>query len=352
MKNDTTPASGGLNEQNRDNGQPPAIDIAGALPGSRTVAAAEIVGPSGEVAALTAIIIKGATAGSTLLILAGVHGDEYEGIQTAILLARQLAPADIRGTLVIVPVTNRLAYDGISRSTPQDGRNLAREFPGSPTGSITGRLASFIHEQLIRQADFLLDLHSGGTNYALPELVGYYHNDDDPLGRQSRAAAEAFGMGVLWGHRHIAAGRTVSVALASGVPWLYTEGFGGRRIRAEEALHYLQGAYRLMVHLGMLCDASCISGFGPPAAERIRLGGTGDFDYSATAPTSGFFIPEARLLDEIAAGATIGAIYALDGTQLCTVAAEQAGVLVMLAGTPKVDKGGFLYMIVERMQCE
>ncbi|MDF2670220.1 MAG: doeB, partial [Paenibacillus sp.] len=144
-------------------------------------------------------VVKGHLPGSTLLILAAVHGDEYEGVHTVIELCRDLLPEHITGTVILVPVTNVLSYYGISRNTPEDGCNLAREFPGTIDGTVTQRLAWHVTERLLADADFLLDFHSGGAYLALTQFVGYYHHDSD-TGRRSQAAAEAFGMTTIWGH--------------------------------------------------------------------------------------------------------------------------------------------------------
>ncbi|KIL40342.1 hypothetical protein SD70_13935 [Gordoniibacillus kamchatkensis] len=42
---------------------------------------------------------------------------------------------------------------------------------------MTERIAYELHHRFLANADFLLDLHSGGTHYAVSTLVGYY---DDP----------------------------------------------------------------------------------------------------------------------------------------------------------------------------
>ncbi|SDD24281.1 hypothetical protein SAMN02799630_02929 [Paenibacillus sp. UNCCL117] len=305
----------------------------------------------GEEGSIPLHILAGAEPGPTLLVLAAVHGDEYEGVQTVIELGRLLKPGDIRGTLLMVPVANPYAYRAANRCAPEDGRNLAREFPGNPEGTLTQRLAWQIAHRLIDQADFLLDLHSGGTYYEVAELVGYYDKDETEAGRRSKAAAEAFGLEVLWGHRETGPGRTITYANERGIPWLYTEAAGGRRIKRQEQLRFRQGALRLMNHLGMLVAPGCwIEG---EAAQVIcRLGGSGDFDGSVTAECEGFFIPEVELLQRVRRGAPIGAIYDGYGREKAELCAISDGVIVGLAGTPAVAVGSVVYMIAEEYEGE
>jgi predicted deacylase len=289
-------------------------------------------------------VVQGRKPGPCLLILAAVHGDEYDGVRTVIELCRELTPEQLRGTVMMVPVANVPAYRNKSRETPIDGRNLAREFPGDPKGTFTQRLAWHLDRALIARADFLLDYHSAGMDTEIPTLVGYYHNDETAHGRASRAAAEAFGMETVWAHPTVNPGRTISAATARGIPWLYTETGGGRRIRADEQAKYREGAYRLLHHLGMLADPPArLTRPQPPV--RTRLWGDGNFDFSFTSETGGFFIPAVRLLDRVRQGDRIGTIHGMFGETLADVCAPSDGVVVALAAQPVVEPGGVVFAL-------
>lgn len=288
--------------------------------------------------------VCGEAEGPSLLVLAGVHGDEYEGIETVLRLFHDLEPGALAGTATFVPTANPLAYREGTRTTPQDDKNMARVFPGDLTGSPTERLAYHLHHRFIAKADFMLDLHSGGTHYAVATLAGYYHGENSELSRQSRAAAEAFGVDLLWAHDEIAPGRTVSSAQSLGVPWIYTEAYGGRRIRKEDSALYYEGTLSLMSHLGLLASL-------PSPLERKQaqpattVFGDGNFDSSAVSETDGFFIPSMELKTHVQAGDRIGLIYGLDGTVKQDVRSYGDGMLVMISGTPSVRKGEPLYML-------
>ena len=289
-------------------------------------------------------IVKGEEQGPTLLILAAVHGDEYDGVRTVIELIHALQPQHIRGTVLMVPVVNLPAYEEISRITPLDGKNLARAFPGSPEGSYTERLAYYLDQYILAKADFLLDLHSGAMEFSIPVLVGYYHNEEDELGRRSRAAAEAFGMETIWAHPQVGPGRTVSAAMQRGIPWLYTEASGGRRIKRAEQEQYRRGAYRLMHHLGMLLGPEAWLLEPAPAIKR-RLNGDGNFDASLLASIEGFFIPAVDLLQIVEEGDNVGSIYNIFGEELEKLGAPSFGIVVGLAEMPYVKKGGIICSI-------
>jgi len=102
--------------------------------------------------------------GPRVLLMAGNHGDEYEGCMALSLLARRLRPEAIRGELTILPFTNAPAVFAGRRRSPLDDGNLNRAFPGDPNGSPTSRLAFFLEHDLFPRHDVLFDLHSGGTS--------------------------------------------------------------------------------------------------------------------------------------------------------------------------------------------
>lgn len=293
---------------------------------------------------IPAFELAGAEDGPNLLILAGVHGDEYEGIETILRLFRDLRPEDLRGNLLMIPCANPYAYRGGSRVSPDDGVNLARVFPGKQHGTVTERLAYALHHRMITQADFMLDLHSGGTHYAVAPLVGYYHAEGSAFSRRCREAAEAFGASLLWAHDVIAPGRSVSSAQELGIPWLYTEAYGGRRVRQEDAKLFYDGTCRLMNHLEMFTEPVKWP-TGKPFVERKTIYSEGNFDYSATAEEGGFFVPAVSLESEVKQGDLIGTIYGLDGSELQRVTAGSDGFLVMLLGIPVIQKGDPVYLL-------
>ncbi len=68
----------------------------------------------------------------SLLLLAGVHGDEYEGELSLARLIRKLDASRMRGRVTILPMTNAPAVLASRRCSPLDGGNLNRAFVGDP----------------------------------------------------------------------------------------------------------------------------------------------------------------------------------------------------------------------------
>ena len=213
----------------------------GRIPGK--IAQLALPDPGGEWD-LALYVATGTRPGPTLAVLAGVHGDEYEGPVAIADLLAALDPAALTGTLIAVPVANPPAFAAGTRTSPLDGLNLARTFPGRRDGSASERLACALTEEVIAIADALIDLHSGGVAYTMATLVGYCDLGDE-VGRRSRALATAFGAPILWEHAEIAPGRTLSAALDLGIPCVYTEAAGGGAAPPAVVRCYTEGARRV-----------------------------------------------------------------------------------------------------------
>lgn len=121
------------------------------------------------------IVFKGQKAGKRIVITAGVHGDEYNGVLAAQQTARELINKDLAGTITIIPTINlsgmlrhsRYFFSADPDSSPT---NLNRFFPGDENGSEASRYLYTIWNLLLKpNADLAIDLHSqtSGTTYPL-----------------------------------------------------------------------------------------------------------------------------------------------------------------------------------------
>lgn len=102
--------------------------------------------------------------GPTILVMAGNHGDEYEGQIVVSRLIRELRPEQVRGRLILLPMANFPAAMAGNRVSPIDGGNLNRSFPGDPGGTPTQTIADYIETTLMHGCRYVVDLHSGGSS--------------------------------------------------------------------------------------------------------------------------------------------------------------------------------------------
>ncbi len=268
-----------------------------------------------------------------LVVTAAVHGSELEGVLAIPQVFQRIDPFHLNGTIVLVPTTNVPAFEANTRNSPVDDLNLARECPGSPDGTLTQRIANLLCQKLILQSDFYIDLHSGGPDTDIATLVGYIH-EESPAGRQSMAAAKAFGVPVVWGHPPpVPPGRTISVAYEAGIPSLYTETPGGGRAGPVAIEHYVQGVSNVMSFLGMCPEAK------RPQGPTLHLLGDGNLDFLISAASAGMFESEVALLEPVKKGQRLGAIRDVFGRELRAVESNRDGILLLLRNNPSVNVG-------------
>ncbi len=110
---------------------------------------------------------RAAEDGPVIFVTAALHGDEINGTGAIRQLIQDPDFELLRGTVILVPVLNLLAFDRHSRYLP-DRRDLNRSFPGSKQGSLASRLARAFFDQVTRRCDFGIDLHTAAlrrTNF-------------------------------------------------------------------------------------------------------------------------------------------------------------------------------------------
>jgi uncharacterized protein len=102
--------------------------------------------------------------GPVVMLLAGMHGDEINGIEIIRKLITDATLSGIkRGSIIAIPVINIISFVYGTRTLP-DGRDLNRCFPGTLNGSLGSRIAHDLMREIIPQIDFGVDFHTGGAS--------------------------------------------------------------------------------------------------------------------------------------------------------------------------------------------
>lgn len=241
--------------------------------------------------------------GPTVLLMSGTHGDEYEGQVTLTRLIQKLEPEEISGQIIILPMANYPAAQAGLRTSPIDGANLNRIYPGNAQGSVSEVIAHFIETELFSRADVVLDLHSGGSslNY-LPSTVTLAAEDLDTL-RESKTLMSVFGApyGVVFEGR-AGIGSSYDAAIRNKIIRIGTE-LGGRGWVDPEYRRMCEfGVLRILAHFGVLESQDLPE---PPAVKFVNVSSR-SFVY---AQAEGIFEAAVSLGDEVKAGDLAGRIY-------------------------------------------
>lgn len=281
--------------------------------------------------------------GPTLVISAGVHGDEYEGQIAVSRLARDLQAEDIRGRLILLPMTNYPAAEVGCRVSPIDDGNLNRLYPGDPTGTPSEMIAHYHEEVILPLADYAVDLHSGGTSLVYPAtlLRGPAHSSEEDKGLT--LLTEAFDLPFAWvftggGGRDSTARTAMGAANRKGVVNVMAELGGGGVVTPDILKRTERGLKRILHALGML------PGYTPddPIGTRA-LNSKG----SVYAYESGLFEPLKALGDIVDEGEIIALIHHPEtpGKAPKEVASEYQGIVLAMRALAQVQRGDALYQI-------
>ncbi len=313
--------------------------------GSREKFAVEVVGATAETASvhrIAAWVFNGVEDGPRLLVCAGVHGDEYEGPRALQDLAHSLDPRGIRGTLVLVPVLNEPAMLAGTREHPDDGKNLARVFPGSAVGTSAERLAHTFVKEFLSGADFFADLHSSGAAARILPWSGYQMREGRTQEFQRRMAI-SFGLDIVWGTVELP-GRTLSAAGDLDIPAIYVEMPGEGRCRPEDVAADRRGVMQMMSALGM--NDGAFPTQRPAYFVETVEAGSGELSAAHTVAHDGVFVPEVALGDWVERGDQLGRVVDAWGEPLSVVPAEVSGCVVRLRTFPTVVVGDSVASII------
>lgn len=278
--------------------------------------------------------------GPTALLLAGSHGDEYEGQIALAALARAIDHADIAGRIIILPALNAPAVDAGRRVSPLDAGNLNRLFPGDGSGGPTAMIAHYISSVLLPLADVAIDLHAGGRSCDYQPCALIRSGGTEAEHRQLIELATVFGAPITSiSDGSGGGGRTTFSAAgqAQGVAVLTTELGGHAALLAEGVSIADQGVRRVLQHLGIAPGLNA----EPAAPTRfMRVRGRGAFVY---AMRKGLFEPAASVGEVVLAGQCAGHLHSIDRPWECPepVAFSEGG-LVACRRAPGADLAGRL----------
>jgi len=274
--------------------------------------------------------------GPSVLVTAGVHGDEYEGPAAVAATARELSPQTVRGTVRLIPIANPLAFQGGTRTSPVDGLNLARVFPGREDGQPTERLAHFLFREFAVKADYLIDLHSGGVEYEFLPVAGFYGlARPDNLSFQ---AARAMGLPALW-QLPETTGVLSREATRAGKVAIGAEYLGAGRLSEDGALAYARGLRRCF-ELWRVLDSSATELLPEPKVFA---------DDWLLAEATGVFRTSRKLGETVLAGDELAIIASSRGEVLARITAPHGGVVLGLRSKAYVAQGSWAVLLAREL---
>jgi len=280
-------------------------------------------------------VIHGARPGPVLAVVAGAHGSEYASIIAVEQLIDSVKPADLAGTLVLLPIVNVPSFEQIvPHVNPTDGKNMNRFYPGNPNGTQTERASYAITTAVVEPCDHLIDLHGGDLDENLRPYAYWSVTGNDTLDGASRRMAEAFGLAYII----ISADRPKdpnasrfleNTATTRGKPSITAEAGRSGPVDSGDVSVLVRGVRNVMAHLKMV-ELSAAPVDRPKWIEKL---------ITVAAEQNGMFHPAVDRDREVTAGTKLGTVTDYLNRPLQEVKAPEAGVVLFVRAVPSLKKG-------------
>jgi uncharacterized protein len=280
-------------------------------------------------------VIHGAHAGPTLAVVAGSHGSEYASIIAVESLIDEIRPADVSGTVILIPIVNVPSFEQVvPHLNPTDNKNMNRFYPGDPKGTQTERASYVLTREVVEKSDHLIDFHGGDLDenlrpYSYWTVTGHQKQDEI-----SRAMVLAFGLN----HIVISTDRPndpnasrylENTATTPGKPSFTAEAGRSGPVDKTDAALLATGVLNVMGHLKMTKRAA------PPVKSPVWI----DKLISLTAEHDGMFHPAVDRDAHVAKGAKIGTVTDYLNRPLQEMLAPESGIVLFVRAVPSLKKG-------------
>ncbi len=284
--------------------------------------------------------------GPTALLIAGVHGDEFEGPTALMRLVNQLSSNEVKGRIIILPCVNQPAIAESSRVSLVDGINMNRAFPGDADGTPTQMLAHYVETVLMPLADLAIDIHTGGKASIFTSCTLVSRTSDQGLFNKNMALAKAFGLPLIWLLGEFNDDRSVnSAALRNQVPMIAAELGGGGGNDPDQVNIAENGVRQCLSWAGILGDEL-------NSAQQPRLVEINSSFENLYAPLSGLFDRRFKAGDEVGQGQLAGLIYPSESCASEPVKLDfpRSGLVLAHGNWGNVKHGDMLAMVASNVE--
>src|SRR5436190_5389637 len=312
------------------------VGTATATRGQKATGTIEV--PAGSDAALSipVAVFHGAKPGPVLALVSGAHGTEYASIIALEKLIGQLNPADISGTVIVVPLINIPSFEQkVPHVNPVDHKSMNRFYPGKMDGTQTERASFLITRQVVEQSDHLIDLHGGDLDESLRPYSYWTKTGNEKQDAISREMVLAFGLD----HIIISTDRPKdpqasryleNTATTRGKPSITAEAGHAGTVETDDLNALINGCLNVMRYLKML----------PGQAQMIEHPVWIEKVVTVASDQNGIFYPLVKRGTYIEQGMKLGYVTDYVGQTIFEARAPVAGIVLYVCAVPSMVKGG------------
>jgi hypothetical protein len=282
------------------------------------------------------VVVHGARPGRVLAVVSGAHGTEYASIIAVEKLIERLDPAQVSGTVILVPLVNRASFDQkVVHVNPVDNKSMNRFYPGKPDGTQTERASYLMTKEVVEKSDHLIDLHGGDLDESLRPYSYWTKTGRDEQDRISREMVLAFGLD----HIIVSADRPKdpaasryleNTATTRGKPSLTAEAGHAGTVETDDVEALVRGCLSVMRYLKMMA--------GEPAAAQNPV--WVESVLAVTSEQPGLFYPLVKRGAYVAKDMPIGYVTDFYGQKVFEARAPAAGVVLYVCSVPTMTRGG------------
>ncbi len=276
------------------------------------------------------IVVNGKGPGPVLLVNAAVHGDELNGVEIVRELIFEVDHSTMRGALLCVPVVNVPGFLNSTRYLP-DRRDLNRSFPGVPDGNMAERIASEFFEQVVKKANYCIDLHTAAEG-----RDNMPHTRADMEKPEVKRIARAFGSRVIINNEGSRSTLRYN-AIKNGIPTITVEMGEAHHFQFDYIREGLSGVLNVMVELGMI-DGTVLA---PPFRSIVH-----DTEW-LRAKRGGILLMKTKPETLAYEGDLLAQVTSPFGTAVDRITAPFTGIIVGVTTEPLAEPGSPICHIVK-----
>ncbi len=310
------------------------VGTATAERGQKATGFIEVPAGADPATSIPVAVVHGAKPGPVLAIVSGAHGTEYASIIAVERLIGRLNPAEISGTVILVPLVNRASFDQKApHVNPVDGKNMNRFYPGRMDGTQTERASYLITREVVEKCDHLIDLHGGDLDESLRPYSYWSKTGNERVDRISREMVLAFGLD----HIVISADRPrdpnasrflENTATTRGKPSLTAEAGHAGTVEQEDVEALVRGCLNVMRYLRML------AGEVRPVEHPVWI----EKLVNLTSEQPGIFHPLVKRGTYVEQGMKVGYVTDYFGRTVFEARSPAAGVVLYICAVPSMKK--------------
>ncbi|HZF37637.1 MAG TPA: M14 family metallopeptidase [Blastocatellia bacterium] len=311
------------------------VGSATAARGQKAIGAIEAPAGSDAGTSVPVAVFHGAKPGPVLALVSGAHGTEYASIIALEKLIGLLNPAEISGTVIIVPLVNIPSFEQkVPHVNPVDGKSMNRMYPGKMDGTQTDRVSFLITKQVVEQCDHLIDLHGGDLDESLRPYSYWTKTGNEQQDRVSREMVLAFGLD----HIIISTDRPKdpqasryleNTATTRGKPSITVEAGHAGTVEADDVNALVNGCLSVMQYLKMAPGSPSVVEH-PVWIEKV---------VTLASDQTGIFYPLVRRGTYVEQGMKVGYVTDYLGKTIFEARATTPGVVLYICAVPSMTKG-------------